>query len=134
GVEGEADEEDGDGAQREVTFGEDTEIKNGLAGHQLPGHEPDQHDHGNDGEHHDHRRVEPVVALPEIEDELQTAEPDHHQRDAGQVDVPGATMEGRVEEERADHEEADDTDGKVDVEDQASGPVVADPAAQRGPE
>src|SRR2546428_2909123 len=72
--------------------------------------------------------------LAAIEHELETAESHHHEHEPEGIDAPRLLQVGRVEEEGADHDEAEEPDGQVDVEDPAPGPVVRDPAAQGRPE
>ena len=89
---------------------------------------------GGDPEHRDEGRVEPLVALALVHEELERQESDHHEDDAGGVDPAGLAQVRRIEEDRAGREEPEDTDGHVDVERPAPRPVVRDPAAQRRPE
>ena len=121
-------------ARGEVPVGEDAQIEDGLARRQLADDEAEHSDHGHHREGHDQGGVEPVLVLAAVEDELETTEPHHHEHEPERVDAPRLLEIGRVEEEGADHDEAEEADGQVDVEDPAPGPVVRDPPAQRRPE
>ncbi len=122
------------GAHREVPVVEHGEVEDGLIGGQLAIEEAGNGEGGEHGEHSDVGGLEPVRPLPAVEHELERAEADHHQDQTLPVDRGGLARIGGVEEEGARHEESHHADGQVHVEDPAPGPVVADPAAQRGAE
>ena len=106
----------------------------GLGGRQLPDEEADEGRRGHDGQGQDERRVEPLVPLALVEEELQAEKAHRHQHQPRDVHPHRLAQVRRVEEHGAGDEEADHPDGHVDVEDPAPRPVVGDPAAQGGPE
>src|SRR5262249_51647629 len=118
--------------RREVAIGEDAEVEDGLASHELA---DDEAQEGGGGEHEqgdDEARVEPVLALAAVEEELEAAEAQDHEAETGPVDAAGLAQVWRIEEEGAGHEEAEEPHGQVDVEDPAPRPGVREVAAQGG--
>ena len=92
----------------------------------------DQRDDGDDREEDDRLRLEPVVALALLEHELQRSEPGGQQAEADPVDAAlGLRDVLRIRDERERHQERDDADRNVDVEDQRPAGVVDDPTAER---
>ena len=130
----EPDDRDQRAAGGEVPVGEDGEVQDRIARHQLADQEADERHHGDQHHRDDRGRIEPVLALAPVQDELQTAEAGDHQSEAPPVDPPGFSQIRRVEQERAGHEEAEHADRQVDVEDPAPRPLVGQVAADGGPE
>ena len=76
-------------AEGEVPVREDGEVDKQLQDSQLADHEGRQRHHGHHGQRGDRRRVEPVLALAPIQDELQAPEPQHHEDETATSTRPG---------------------------------------------
>ena len=130
----EADDRDQRRAHGEVAVGEDGQVQDGLIGHQLSNQEAGQRADRDDRHREDRRRVEPLLTLPSIQDELETPEAHDHQPQAPRVDPPALLLKRRVEQAGGGQEEADDADRQVDVEDPAPRPLVGQIAADGRPQ
>ena len=130
----EADQGDEAGPEGEVAVGEHPQVQDGILRRQLADEEADEGHARDHREHDDQRGVEPVLALPAVQHELETAEAQHHQDEAGPVHPARLPEIRRIEEEGTGHEEAEQPDRQVDVEDPAPRPVVRDVAAQGRPD
>src|SRR5262249_59975023 len=100
-------------------------------GDDLTDDECGQGDGGRNSQTDDEARIEPVLALTPIEQELKRAESHYHQEQSGKIEARRLLGVGRVEQENARGDEAYGAERQVDVEDPAPRPVVGDPSPQR---
>src|SRR5215471_9570388 len=107
----EPDQGDEGRARGEIAIGEDGEVEDGLASHQLADDESHERGSGEHGEDDDEARVEPILALAAVEEELETAETQHHEAESRPVHTARLAQVWRIEEEGAGHEEAEDAHG-----------------------
>ena len=119
-----------DGPGGEVAVAEQAQVDDRILVGQFPDHEHRQRDRRDDGQHHDRGRVEPVLVVAEVEQDLQRA---HAQHQGGQADVVHLRLfqPFRAALQLAAHHRAgEDADRHVDEEDPFPAVVVGDPAAQ----
>jgi hypothetical protein len=107
----------------------------GVAGAELVPPEGNETHDGQHCEKGDPVGGEPVFLLAFVEDDLKRAHGDGEHADAPDVHSdPGFTEVGRVKNEETRHDEGQDADGDVDVEDPAPAIAVGEPASEDGPE
>src|SRR3954452_3585368 len=100
---------------------------------EFPNNEPD---HGNNREHrqpYDEAGIKPVLFLPLIQNQLEAREEDSHQSETNVVDATafGPFEVWRVFDKPHRHQDRENTNRNVDVEDPAPGIIVGNPTAQR---
>src|SRR5581483_4781011 len=110
---------------------EDTQVHDGVAGHEFADGEREEADDGEDHESDDEARAEPIVFLTFVEHDLQRTHADDEEADAPVVDdIGGAPDVRRIEDEPLRHQRGEQTDRQVDVEDPAPTVAVGDPTAE----
>jgi hypothetical protein len=91
---------------------------------------------GQDGQHDDEARAEPIQLLPLVEHHLQRADAQDEQRDPDVVDpyapARAAALPGRILDQPEDQQRRRNADRQVDEKDPVPAVVVREPAAQRG--
>src|SRR5271157_721996 len=109
-------------------------MNDGFATFQLAGDEADERQSGDGSRPSYPGGGEPVRLLPLVEHELQCSQPESHQAEAEIVDCPLEFVAEirRVLDVQVDHEERQDADGEIDVENPAPGVAVGDPTAEGG--
>ena len=141
---GEAEDEHQQPGNAEGAIAEHGEVEDGPVSAANLGNFPEDEDEQRGSAHEeeggDEVRAEPVVLLAFVEDELQGAEADGEQAEAGVVEIEPAFAlvgdffadVGWIFNDARGEEEGENGDGDVDEEDPAPGVVVGDPAAERG--
>lgn len=99
-------------------------------GHQLPDYERDQADHRRHAERGDQIRGEPIILLPLVEQNLERADAERQEPQTPAVNFFLRTSQvRRVADVELDHQESQQANRHVDVEDPAPGRVVRKPTA-----
>ena len=101
---------------------------------ELPGDEKGDAHHGRDAQRHDIARGEPVVILALVKHELQAADAHDQQHQADHVDGRFAGGSFPPVQGRAQKQQAQGAHRHIDEENPAPVVIVADPAAQDGPQ
>ena len=103
---------------------------------QFANHQRDQAEDAEEGPQANLVAAEPVLALARIEYYLQHAKAQGEKADAPQIDASGFVLADvlRIAHEGVHHEQREDANRKIEVEDPAPGVVVGDPAAEGGAE
>ena len=110
---------------------EDAEIDHRVGGGELPPDEADPRDSTGDREKDHQPGVEPILALPVLEQVLQRPDTHGEQRDPDVVDGPGALLVFGIVDVGDDHHRGQNTDRKIHVEDPRPTVIVGEPATQR---
>ena len=122
-------------AAREVEVLEQMHVDDRVRVEPLPHDHRDQADDGDDREHDDEVRREPVVLLPLVERHLQRADAEREQPEPDVVELHAAARESfeirRILEHVKDEEQRQRADGHVDEKDPTPRIVVGDPTAER---
>ena len=75
--------------------------------------------------------LEPVLAFPFIQQELERTEPDGKEQEPPVIDFHLLPLHVRRVLDHDDvHDDREDADGNIDIEDPSPGPVVRDPASE----
>ena len=108
-------------------------MNDGLLDGQLPDDESRQETGRQHGQRDDEAASEPVLFLAFVQHDLQRA---HAHRQHAETPKVGAQLAaaqvGRIGNKQADHDQAGDADGEVDIEDPAPRIGVSNPPAERG--
>ncbi len=122
-----------DHREGEAAMREDAQVHHRLLGGQLPHDEEGEADQRRDPQRLDLPRAEPVVVAPDVQHDLERADP-HDQQD--QPDIIDLRLLRRRLDPAQQHDRAGDADHRdrdVDEEDPVPRPIVADRAAQQRP-
>ena len=117
-----------------VAIEENAQLHDGFVIGEFSDDEQDESECGDGGRPANPGRLEPIRLLALVQHKLQRAQPERQQAKAEIIDGPLEELSQirRVFDVEVHHEEGEDADGKIDIEDPAPGIAVGDPTAESG--